>query len=134
MLCCAVAVRRRLIHKRNARCAGLDVPWQQQGDAPLPAAPPPAHQQAPAAGQAVSLYDASPAGGRMGDPVADCFGSIAYDNGGVLALCDGVSWGAGARRAAHCAVFGFLQHMHARIAELHGMGACVRCARWSGVC
>ncbi|KXZ52224.1 hypothetical protein GPECTOR_10g855 [Gonium pectorale] len=63
-------------------------------------------------GISVSMYDLGPTGRRNGEPVADCFGILAYPEGAVLAVADGVNWGEPPRRAARCAVLGCLNHMH----------------------
>ncbi len=58
------------------------------------------------------MYDLGPTGRRNGEPVADCFGILAYPEGAILAVADGVNWGEPPRRAARCAVLGSLNHMH----------------------
>ncbi|GIM01870.1 hypothetical protein Vretimale_6664 [Volvox reticuliferus] len=58
------------------------------------------------------MYDLGPTGRRNGEPVADCFGILAYPEGAILAVADGVNWGEPPRRAARCAVLGCLNHMH----------------------
>ncbi|KAG2438537.1 hypothetical protein HXX76_005088 [Chlamydomonas incerta] len=63
-------------------------------------------------GISVSMYDLGPTGRRNGEPVADCFGILAYQEGAILAVADGVNWGEPPRRAARCAVLGCLNHMH----------------------
>lgn len=63
-------------------------------------------------GISVSMYDLGPTGRRNGEPVADCFGILAYPEGAILAVADGVNWGEPPRRAARCAVLGSLNHMH----------------------
>ncbi|KAG2500204.1 hypothetical protein HYH03_001784 [Edaphochlamys debaryana] len=63
-------------------------------------------------GVSVSMYDLGPTGRRNGEPVADCFGIIAYPDGAILAVADGVNWGEPPRRAARCAVLGCLNHLH----------------------
>ena len=51
----------------------------------------------------------------MGDPVADVFGIITRNNSAILALADGVNWGAKPKMAALCAVYSTLQHMNDHI-------------------
>ena len=57
---------------------------------------------------------------RVGEPFADCFGTIAYPDGCALALADGVSWGAKPRCAARRAVYGALKGMNAVFKSLQG--------------
>jgi hypothetical protein len=84
--------------------------WQQQ-----------AQQQA--WGVATSLYDLDPlTGHRNGDPIADCFAAIAYQQGAVLALADGVNWGERPKAAARGAVLGFCSSLHQQLAYAQGEG------------
>ncbi|GFR43516.1 hypothetical protein Agub_g4609, partial [Astrephomene gubernaculifera] len=71
-------------------------------------------------GISVSMYDLGPTGRRNGEPVADCFGILAYPEGAVLAVADGVNWGEPPRRAARCAVLGCLNHMHHALKQHEG--------------
>ncbi|PNH08120.1 hypothetical protein TSOC_005348 [Tetrabaena socialis] len=71
-------------------------------------------------GISVSMYDLGPTGRRNGEPVADCFGILAYPEGAILAVADGVNWGEPPRRAARCAVLGTLQHMHNSLRQHQG--------------
>jgi len=65
------------------------------------------------------MYDAAPVTGRRsGDPIADCFVTLGYANGALLAVADGVNWGEPARRAARCAVLGATAHLHAALQRL----------------
>lgn len=65
------------------------------------------------AATSVSLYDINPATGQHnGDPIADCYGAIQYEDGAILAVADGVNWGAKPKLAARCAVFGALRSLH----------------------
>ena len=45
-----------------------------------------------------------------GDPVADVFGIVVRENYCVMAVADGVSWGAKSRLAARCATYGVMEH------------------------
>lgn len=71
-------------------------------------------------GISVSMYDLGPTGRRNGEPVADCFGIVAYQEGALLAVADGVNWGEPPRRAARCAVLGCLNHMHRALKQHEG--------------
>jgi hypothetical protein len=72
-------------------------------------------------GRCESLYETDPkTGQRSGDPVADCFGTVAYADGCAMALSDGVSWGAKPRLAACRAVYASLRGMHGIRAQLAG--------------
>ncbi|GLI63050.1 hypothetical protein VaNZ11_005765 [Volvox africanus] len=71
-------------------------------------------------GISVSMYDLGPTGRRNGEPVADCFGILAYPEGAILAVADGVNWGEPPRRAARCAVLGCLNHMHHALKQHEG--------------
>jgi len=55
----------------------------------------------------------------IGDPVADVFGIIARKNNAILALADGVNWGAKPKLAAMCAVYSTLQHLNENITKLY---------------
>ncbi|GLC38305.1 hypothetical protein PLESTB_001750200 [Pleodorina starrii] len=74
-------------------------------------------------GISVSMYDLGPTGRRNGEPVADCFGILAYPEGAILAVADGVNWGEPPRRAARCAVLGCLNHMHHALKQHEGNSA-----------
>lgn len=72
-----------------------------------------------ACGMAVSLYDEAHNDRQRhsGDPVADVFGIISYQNGALLSVADGVNWGEKSRLAARCAVhdsLGYLQRAVSR--------------------
>ena len=65
-------------------------------------------------GMALSLYDASSTSSRTkhnGDPVADVFGVVAYCNGSILSVADGVNWGEKSRLSARCAVHESLRYL-----------------------
>lgn len=65
-----------------------------------------------AEGFSASLYDRMPGKDQHnGDPVADVFAVVSYDNSGVLAIADGVNWGPKPRLAARCAVNGAMSHI-----------------------
>lgn len=53
----------------------------------------------------------------VGDPVADVFGIITRSNSAILALADGVNWGAKPKLAATCAVYSTLQHLNDNISK-----------------
>lgn len=73
-------------------------------------------------GDAVSLYDINhTTGTRNGEPIADCFGIIAYETGAIMALADGVNWGDRPKVAARAAVYGFLSHLHRALAVEQGV-------------
>jgi hypothetical protein len=96
----------------------LDVPWQQQQQQQDPQQQ--QHQQQ-ACGSAISLYDRDSATGRRnGEPIADCYGILAYRGGAVMALADGVNWGERPAAAARGAVYGFLRHIHQELAVKQG--------------
>jgi hypothetical protein len=65
-------------------------------------------------------------GQRNGDPIADCFAAIAYQQGAILALADGVNWGERPKAAARGAVLGFCSSLHQQLAYAQG-----GCALWS---
>ena len=74
-------------------------------------------------GISLSLYENLPAQngtsqGVVGDPIADVFGVLTYENCAILALADGVGWGKKPRLAARCAVYGVMQHMALNIGEI----------------
>ncbi len=72
-------------------------------------------------GRCESLYETDPkTKQRVGEPVADCFGTIAYPDGCALALADGVSWGQKPRCAARRAVYGALKGLNAMCKQLQG--------------
>lgn len=54
----------------------------------------------------------------VGDPVADVFAVQVRENVAVLALADGVGWGAKPRLAARCAVRAVMEHTLASLSEL----------------
>ena len=65
-----------------------------------------------AEGISTSLYDRIPEKNQHnGDPVADVFGIVAFENSAVLAIADGVNWGHKPRLAARCAVKGAIGHI-----------------------
>ena len=65
-----------------------------------------------AEGVSTSLYDRVPGKDRHnGDPVADVFGIVSFENSAVLAIADGVNWGHKPRLAARCAVNGVMTHI-----------------------
>jgi hypothetical protein len=133
-------------------CTGADISWryssiqqaattqqqhQQQHSIPQPLSPrqQQLHKQQQTWGSAVSLYDLDPrTGQRNGDPIADCFATIAYQQGAVMALADGVNWGERPKAAARGAVLGFCSSLHQQLAYAQGMIVCVlpgcpQCAR-----
>jgi hypothetical protein len=59
-------------------------------------------------------------GQRNGDPIADCFAAIAYQQGAILALADGVNWGERPKAAARGAVLGFCSSLHQQLAYAQG--------------
>lgn len=84
-------------------------------------------QRQQAWGSAISLYELDPlTGQRNGDPIADCFASITYLQGAVLALADGVNWGEKPKQAARGAVLGFCSSLHRQLAYAQGVGCCDR--------
>lgn len=101
---------------------------QQQQQPPHVSMPPPLsprqqqlHTQQHVWGTAVSLYDLDPlTGQRNGDPIADCFAAIAYQQGAVMALADGVNWGERPKAAATGAVLGFCASLHQQLAYAQG--------------
>lgn len=69
-----------------------------------------------AEGVSTSLYDKVPGKNQhSGDPVADVFAVVSYENSGVLAIADGVNWGHKPRLAARCAVNGAMSHILERL-------------------
>lgn len=69
-----------------------------------------------AEGVSTSLYDRIPGKDQhSGDPVADVFAVVSYENSGVLAIADGVNWGRKPRLAARCAVNGAMSHILERL-------------------
>ena len=70
------------------------------------------------AGLSVSLYDVNPITGQHnGDPIADCFGAIQYEDGAILACADGCNWGVKPKMAARCAVYASLRSLHAALGK-----------------
>jgi hypothetical protein len=77
-------------------------------------------------GSSVSLYDANPVTGQHnGDPIADCFGAVQYDDGAILACADGVNWGTKPKLAARCAVYASLRSLHTALSK-HPVGDSTR--------
>jgi hypothetical protein len=75
-------------------------------------------------GRCESLYQVDPSSGqRAGEPLADCFGTVAYADGCAMALSDGVSWGAKPRLAARRAVYAALKGMNDIWSQLAGKTA-----------
>ena len=70
-----------------------------------------------AEGTSASLYDRIPGKDQQhsGDPVADVFAVVSYENSCVLAIADGVNWGHKPRLAARCAVNGAVSHIVDRL-------------------
>ena len=67
-------------------------------------------------GVSASLYDKIPGKDQYsGDPVADVFAVVSYENSAVLAIADGVNWGPKPRLAARCAVHGAMSHINERL-------------------
>lgn len=73
-----------------------------------------------AEGVSTSLYDRIPGKDQHnGDPVADVFAVVSYENSCVLAIADGVNWGHKPRLAARCAVNGAISHINERLYASH---------------
>lgn len=69
-----------------------------------------------AEGVSTSLYDKIPGKDQhSGDPVADVFGVVSFENCGILAIADGVNWGHKPRLAARCAVNGAITYIIERL-------------------
>lgn len=67
-------------------------------------------------GVSISLYEKNYiTGEHIGSPIADCFGLISRKNVCVMALSDGVNWGAGAKLAARSAIYGSLEYLNKAI-------------------
>ena len=74
-------------------------------------------------GMSTSLYDRIPGKNQHnGDPVADVYGIVAFENSAVLAIADGVNWGHKPRLAARCAVNGALGHIIEKLYNLNSNG------------
>ncbi len=66
-----------------------------------------------ATGQSVTLYERHPhTAEHAGSPIADTFAVVARKNSAVMALGDGVNWGARAALASRCAVHGAVETLN----------------------
>ncbi len=69
-----------------------------------------------ATGQAVTLYERHPhTAEHAGSPIADTFAVVARKNCAIMALGDGVNWGARAALASRCAVHGAVETLNAAL-------------------
>jgi len=69
-----------------------------------------------ATGKSVTLYERHPyTAVPAGSPVADTFAVVARKNSAVMALGDGVNWGARAALASRCAVYGAVESLNAAL-------------------
>ena len=76
-----------------------------------------------AEGVSTSLYDRIQGKNQHnGDPVADVFGVVSFENSAVLAIADGVNWGHKPRLAARCAVNGAMSHIIERLYDSNSSG------------
>ena len=74
-----------------------------------------------ATGQSVTLYERHPhTAEHAGSPIADTFAVVARKNCAILALGDGVNWGARAALASRCAVHGAVETMNNALFSLEG--------------
>lgn len=54
----------------------------------------------------------------MGDPIADVFGIMVWENCCIMAIADGVSWGRKSRLAARCATHAVMDHISANMTRI----------------
>eukprot|EP01102_Stenamoeba_stenopodia_P017186 TRINITY_DN6125_c0_g1_i2.p1 TRINITY_DN6125_c0_g1~~TRINITY_DN6125_c0_g1_i2.p1 ORF type:complete len:684 (-),score=130.82 TRINITY_DN6125_c0_g1_i2:140-2191(-) len=64
-------------------------------------------------GRTVSTYPRFRGTARQGDPIADKFSALIYDNRSIIALADGCNWGVRPLEAADKSITGFLSYMSA---------------------
>ena len=67
-------------------------------------------------GCSISLYETHPITGALaGEPIADVYAIVARENNSIVALADGVNWGAESRLAARCAIRGAVERLNAAV-------------------
>ncbi|GAX72710.1 hypothetical protein CEUSTIGMA_g166.t1 [Chlamydomonas eustigma] len=74
-------------------------------------------------GRSTSLYDVGPSGVRAGEPIADCFAVVRFQDLNVLTVADGVGWGEPSKRAARSAVFGAISFLIKELPQLTENGS-----------
>ena len=63
----------------------------------------------------------------MGHPVADSLAVITYQNCGILAVADGVSWGYKSKLSSNCAIYGSITYLSKHLTKCNNTRAVFRC-------
>ena len=63
----------------------------------------------------------------MGHPIADSLAVIAYQNCGILAVADGVSWGYKSKLSSNCAIYGSITYLSKHLTKCNNTRDIFRC-------
>ena len=82
-------------------------------------------------GITTSLYEKDNDSGEdnklMGHPVADSLAVITYQNCGILAVADGVSWGYKSKLSSNCAIYGSITYLSKHLTKCNNTRDIFRC-------